>query len=268
MGVPREITNKYSELNRAILSGYRGSVAHGMYQDPRIPTSIDDKDVMYVVVPEVDFYFGYPAGFGSNKIFPTNGTKEIKQDEWDIVAYEAKKFIGLLAQGNPNVLAMLWLKPQYYLTVTEAGRMLLDNRKIFVGRHVYKSFTGYAYSQLHRMTHNAFMGHLGEKRKKLVEQFGFDCKNAAHLIRLLRMGIEFMKDGELQVEREDASQLLEIKRGEWSLDKINVEAERLFASAEYAYLNSTLPAGVDGKKINELSVAIIQMAMKDFDKEK
>lgn len=264
MTVPRQVTDKYPVLDRTILSGYRGSIAHGMWTNPKTPTSIDDKDVMYVVVPEIDYYFGYPAGFGSNKVFPTNGTTEIKQDEWDIVAYEAKKFVGLLAQGNPNVLAMLWLKPQYYLTITKAGQMLLDNRKLFVGRHVYKSFTGYAYGQLHRMTHTVGNGHLGAKRKQLVEQFGFDCKNAAHLIRLLRMGIEFLKDGELQVEREDASQLLEIKRGEWSLEKITAEADRLFASAEQSYLNSTLPVKVDSEAINKLSVAVIQTALTEF----
>jgi uncharacterized protein len=266
MSVPKQVIENYPELDRAILCGYRGSIAHGMYVPPKEPTSIDDKDVMYVVVPPIDYYYGYPAGFGSNKVFPSNGTKEIKQNEWDIVAYEAKKFIGLLAQGNPNVLAMLWLKPQYYMKVTEAGQLLLDNRKLFVGRHVYKSFTGYAYGQLHRMTHgDVFNGHMGEKRKGLVEKFGFDCKNAAHLIRLLRMGIEFLKDGELQVEREDASQLLEIKRGEWSLEKINAEAERLFAVAEQAYISSTLPANVDAEAINKLSIAVIELGLHDFD---
>jgi len=264
MSVPKKIIEEHPELSRTILSGYRGSIAHGMWVSPKEKTSVDDKDVMYVVVPEIDYYYGYPAGFGSNRVFPSNGTKEIKQDEWDIVAYEAKKFIGLLAQGNPNVLAMLWLKPQYYLTVTNVGQMLLDNRKLFIGRHVYKSFTGYAYGQLHRMTYTAGNGHLGEKRKKLVQEFGFDCKNAAHLIRLLRMGIEFLKDGELQVEREDASQLLEIKRGEWALDKVVSEADRLFASAEQAYLSSSLPSGVDSKAINHLSTTIIQMALEEF----
>ena len=142
--------------------------------------------------------------------------------------------------------------------------MLLNNRNLFVGRHVYKSFTGYAYSQLHRMTHNAFEGHMGEKRKALVQKFGFDCKNAAHLIRLLRMGIEFLKDGELYVLREDANQLLEIKKGEWSLEQIKAEADRLFASAELAYQNSTLPAKPDFVKINRLSIDIINMAMELF----
>jgi uncharacterized protein len=264
MTILEKVVNDYPELTRTILSGYRGSIAHGMYVPPKNPTSIDDKDVMYVVVPVIDYYFGYPAGFGSNKVFPVNGTKEIKQEEWDIVAYEAKKFIGLLAQGNPNVLAMLWLKTQYYLTISNAGQMILDNRHLFIGRHVYKSFTGYAYGQLHRMTHGAFLGHMGDKRKQLVEKFGYDCKNAAHLVRLLRMGIEFLKDGELQVEREDASQLLEIKRGEWSIKKVNKEAERLFKVAEQAYLNSALPKEIDTEKINALTIHVIDIAMEEF----
>jgi len=34
-------------------------------------------------------------------------------------------------------------------------------------------------------------GYMGKKRRELVMRVGYDAKNAAHLIRLLRMGIEF-----------------------------------------------------------------------------
>lgn len=254
----KELIAEYPELeNRCILSGYRGSISHGMYVPPKEPTSVDDKDLMYIVVPEIYYYFGL-MNYGSR------GTKEIKRNEWDIVAYEARKFISLLEQGNPNVLMMLWLENNYYTYVSEAGRLLIDNRDAFVGRHVYRAFTGYAHSQLHKMTHNAFQGHMGEKRRQLVDKFGFDTKNAAHLVRLLRMGIEFMKDGRLYVLREDASQLLEIKRGEWSLERITAEADRLFAVSEQAYLNSTLPESADKDRINDLCVDVIQMAMHEF----
>jgi predicted nucleotidyltransferase len=258
MSVPSSVTNDYPELStRCILAGYRGSIAHGMYVPPKEPTSIDDKDVMYITVPPIDHYYGL-------KIYGSRGTREIKRNEWDIVVYEAKKFISLLEQGNPNVLMMLWLQPNYYLRLTEAGQMLIDNRSAFVGRHVYHSFTGYAHGQLHRMTHNAFQGHMGDKRRQLVEKFGFDTKNAAHLVRLLRMGIEFLKDGNLQVAREDASQLLEIKKGEWELDKIMSEADRLFAVAEQSYLSSTLPEKPDKDRVNALSVEVVRCAMLDL----
>lgn len=262
MTLPKNIVGDNLCLGaHSILLAYRGSIAHGMYTPPSDPNSIDDKDVMGVCVPPIDWYFGIHAAFLANQTFPTNGTKEIKQDEWDIVVYEARKFIQLLAQGNPNVLMLLWLEKNYYLKVTEAGQMILDKRDIFVGRHVYKAFTGYAYGQLHRMTHAAFEGHMGTKRKTLVEKYGYDCKNAAHLIRLLRMGAEFLKDGQLNVLREDACQLLEIKRGEWTLAQVKAEAARGFAMAELAYQNSTLPKGPDLQKTNDLAVAVIETGL-------
>ena len=251
------IISDYQSLgDQSILLGYRGSIAHGMYIPESSPDSIDDKDVMGVCVPPIDYYFG------TRSTFPSNGTNEIKKGEWDIVVYEARKFINLLAKGNPNVMALLWLEDNYYIKMTEAGRLLIDNRNLFVGRHVYKSFTGYAYSQLHRMTHGGqYNGHASAKRKELVNRYGYDTKNAAHLIRLLRMGIEFLKDGELHVLREDASQLLEIKRGEWPLERVKEEAEHGFRMSEEAYLMSTLPKHPDLPTINRLSVEIIKMSL-------
>ena len=238
----------------AILSAYRGSIAHGMYVPSTDPNSLDDKDVMAVCVPPLDYYFGL-------KEFVSGGTEEIKRDEWDIVVYEARKFIRLLARGNPNVLMMLWLDDQFYLKVTDAGRLLLDNRRLFVGRHVYPAFVGYARSQLHKMTHLGFEGYMGAKRKGLVEKYGYDCKNAAHLIRLLRMGIEFLRNGQLYVHRQDAEQLLAIKRGEWALEQVKAEAEQGFKTAEEAYSSSTLPTGPDMDRINELAVEVVQLAL-------
>jgi hypothetical protein len=73
-------------------------------------------------------------------------------------------------------------------------------------------------------------GYMGQKRRELVRRVGYDAKNAAHLIRLLRMGIEFLTEGTMHVERADAPELLEIKRGAWPLEKVKAEAERLFNS--------------------------------------
>lgn len=98
---------------------------------------------------------------------------------------------------------------------------------------------------------------MGDKRKELVKEFGYDTKNAAHLIRLLRMGIEFLTEGMLYVERADAEQLLAIKKGEWSLDKVKKEADHLFKLAEEAYVRSSLPAESDMKAAEELLSRII-----------
>jgi predicted nucleotidyltransferase len=253
MSVPKDLIRDNKGIGEwNIIHAYRGSIAHGMYIKNSDPLSFDDKDTIALCVPTKQYYIGL-------KTFGSGGTQEIKRDEWDIVVYEMKKGISLLSQGNPNVLCLLWVEPKNYINITEAGKKLVANRNLFVGKHVYRSFTGYAYSQLHRMEHFVFQGYMGSKRKAIVEQFGYDTKNAAHLIRLLRMGIEFLTDGELYVERQDASQLLDIKRGKWTLEQVKEESDKLFKLTEEAYVRSTLPKQPDYEKINELCIELIEM---------
>jgi predicted nucleotidyltransferase len=230
-----------------ILLGYRGSIAHNMFVPKDDPNSIDDKDIMGIFIPDIDNYFGL-----SHK-----DHQEVFIKEWDSVCYEIRKMARLLIDANPNVLGLLWLQPQHYIAKTALGEELVGNRHLFVSRKIYHSFTGYAHSQLKRMTAFAFNGYMGDKRKQLVEKFGYDCKNAAHLIRLLRMGIEFLREGELHVFREDAAQLMEIKKGLWTLEQVKAEAESLFKRAEKAYDECQLPSSPDTAKIRDLVVSLV-----------
>lgn len=251
MAIPEYILEKNKGLNEwCILLMYRGSIAHEMYVPKSNPNSIDDKDLLSVCIPSKDHYFGL-------KEFHSRGTKEIKENEWDIVIYEFRKFIRLLQKGNPNVLYVLWLNNKHFIWKSDITKPLFENKNIFVGKHVYKSFTGYAYGQLKRMENHACQGYMGEKRKQLVEKFGYDTKNASHLIRLLKMSIEFLTEGKLYVERHDAQQLLQIKNGAWSLEKVKKEADRLFTLADEAYVKSKLPNGPENEAINKLCCSII-----------
>jgi len=247
----KKSVGKFIFKDEVILVGYRGSIAHGTYVPQDNPDSIDDKDVMAVIIPPIECILGIDT-------FGNRGTKEIKHEEWDVVTYTLQKYISLLVKNNPNVMSLLWLEDGDYIHVSSEGNILIDNRDIFVTKQAYHSFIGYAHGQAHRMTHMKFEGYMGEKRKRLVEKHGYDTKNASHLIRLLRMGIEYLTDGRLYVKRKDASQLLDIKRGEWKLENVQKEADRLFVLAEEAYVRSTLPVEPDRKKVNELCVEIMK----------
>jgi len=100
-------------------------------------------------------------------------------------------------------------------------------------------------------------GYMGAKRRELVRRVGYDAKNAAHLIRLLRMGIEFLTEGTLHVERADGPELLDIKRGEWPLEKVKAEAERLFQLSQEAYVRSSLPPEPNRDQAERLCVEMI-----------
>ncbi|HET8650060.1 MAG TPA: nucleotidyltransferase domain-containing protein [Gemmatimonadales bacterium] len=105
-----------------------------------------------------------------------------------------------------------------------------------------------------RKLHRAhFSGYMGEKRKRMVRKYRYDVKNAAHLIRLLRMGAEFLETGELRVHRAvDGEELKAIKRGAWTLDEVKAEAGRLFAAVEEARARSPLPVRPDAAAANAL----------------
>lgn len=257
MSVPRDLLREYPGAGKwAILHGYRGSIAHGTFVPSADPLSVDDKDTMAICVPPLDHYFGL-AQFGSR------GTQEIVRAEWDIVVYEARKAISLLAKGNPNVLSLLWLPEHLWIKRTAPGRLLLRSRDLFVGKHVHKAFVGYASAQLAKMERGVYKGYMGDKRRELVERFGYDTKNASHLIRLLRQGIEFLSTGELVVERPDAPQLVAIKQGEWSLAAVKAEAATLFEQAREALVRSDLPSQPDRAAINNLCCHVVGAAMED-----
>lgn len=237
--------NRYQSV---ILAGYMGSTSHGTLIPRTNEHAVDDKDVMCVSFGSKSDYFGLSNFEGF----------QIKQEEWDVVGYEIRKYFRLLLKNNPNVMGLLWLRPEHYLIVRPEGKRILENRNLFSSKQAYKSFTGYAWGQLHRMTaFQQYEGYMGMKRKALVDKYGYDVKNAAHLIRLLKMGVEFLTSGELEVFRHDNNMLIEIKMGKWPLHRVQEEASRLFALADEANLKSPLPLHPDYKKAEELLIDIL-----------
>lgn len=260
-----EAIEQVGDIEGLIYLAFRGSVAHGTYVPDTDPLSIDDVDLMGVVVPSLEHYMGL-------RQWGSRGTKEVQKGKWDVVLYEARKMLSLLRQGNPNVLSALFCQAEHVILMTEAGETLRNARNIFLSKAMHNSFAGYANSQLQRMTKFAFGGHLGEKRKRLVEQFGYDTKNAAHAIRLLKMAGEVFRTGYLRVYRHadagaanrrretgggDAEELLAIKRGSLALEEVQAMAEGLFTDCREALKRSPLPDEVDDQGVNTLCVNVV-----------
>jgi len=245
---------KVDVVSKSILVSYRGSHSHGTYLPPEDPSAIDDKDIMGVFIAPRSYYLGLDQIEGH----------EWWDGDYDIVFYELKKYLRLLIKSNPNVLSLLWTDSDLFLHQTYLGKELILNRSLFLSKQVYQSFCGYARGQLHRMTNfiNPYQGYMGAKRKALVDKYGFDVKNGAHLIRLLRMGIEILRDGEVNVFRKDAQELIDIKQGRWPLREVLDEANRLFPIMETAYKNSALPENPDTGKITSLCVDMLSYAFK------
>lgn len=73
----------------------------------------------------------------------------------DTVIYSFNKMIGLLVNTNPNTIEILGLKPEHYLWLSPAGKLLLENRKLFLSKRAIHSFGAYANAQLQRLNNKA-----------------------------------------------------------------------------------------------------------------
>ena len=90
-------------------------------------------------------------------------------------------------------------------------------------------------------------------KTKGVELIGYDTKQAYHLIRVLRTGTEILKEGLIRVKRPDAEELKAIRRGSFSLEKIEDLAKRETEALFEAYEKSPLPDFVDKNIIANIS---------------
>lgn len=99
-------------------------------------------------------------------------------------------------------------------------------------------------------------------RAILEEKFGYDTKHAYHLVRLIRMCRETLTTGKVIVKRPDREELLSIRNGAWSYDKL-IE----FAEQEEKVLNSlyetsnALPRTANKEKIDQLCISLVEMSL-------
>lgn len=120
---------------RTILLTNYGSHAYGTNQ------AGSDLDVRGVAVAPSEYYFGYDQTF----------EQATQNEPLDLVVFELRKFFRLAAYANSNALELLFTDESDHLQVTPAGRLLLENRDLFLSRQIKDTFSGYATQQLRRL---------------------------------------------------------------------------------------------------------------------
>jgi hypothetical protein len=96
------------------------------------------------------------------------------------------------------------------------------------------------------------------KRAALERQFGMDTKHAMHLVRLMRTCRDLVVDGVMRVERPDHEELLEIRRGAWSFERLVEDVQRYGEEADRVIRlgGSPLPAAPDEAAINRACIEL------------
>jgi len=103
-----------------------------------------DEDFMSIWIPSTSQLIGLTQ-------IKQQDTKENLKEE---VKYPINLFFRHCLKNNPNMLEILFANEQNILSATEEGRMILENRNLFLSKKICKSrFFGYAQSQRKKLTY-------------------------------------------------------------------------------------------------------------------
>ncbi len=103
-----------------------------------------------------------------------------------------------------------------------------------------------------------WLAHRNPARAALEAEHGYDTKHAMHLVRLIRMAVEILESGAVQVRREaDREELLAVRDGAWSYDALVEKVEEERARIAEAENRSTLPDAPDEEALDALCEDLI-----------
>lgn len=125
--------------NNIILLTLGGSYAYGMEK----PDGTSDVDVRGIALNS------------KSDILLGKDFEQIVEETTDTTVYSFNKMIQLLSNSNPNTIEELGCLPEHYFMLSDIGKELLKNRKMFLSKICVHTFGGYASNQLRRMENKA-----------------------------------------------------------------------------------------------------------------
>lgn len=149
-----------------------GSRAYGT----NIPES--DTDVRGVCIPT---NWSYYTGTGMNTFYQ-------KDSGWedDRVVYDARKALKLIADGNPNMVDLLFTPERFHIKTSKWWNRMLENRTEFLSRKMRFTYGGYAFAQLKRIKRHR--DYLLNPPKAKPERTNFDLPATEKLVTSENMG--------------------------------------------------------------------------------
>ena len=228
-------------------------------------SAIEDSDYDFYgfVVPPVEIVFPYLsgdiAGFGNQKQafnqLQIQGTESKTYGDVDISIYNIVRYFHLVMGNNPNMLDSLFVPSEAIVYADEVGKFVRYWRHSFLSQKLYHTFRGMAWSHMKRITSRTREG----KRKDYVEKYGYDVKDASHVVRLLNEVHDFLFKGDCDISS-NGELILEIRNGHWKLGEIKKMFDRKMDTLEQKMVDgeSVLPEYPDQDKIKKLLVYCLE----------
>ena len=224
-----------------------------------------DLDFYGWTMPSVEIIFPHRFGYvrGFTKDYQNFSQWQqahivVEGREYDMNIYNVTKFFRLVADGNPNMVDALFTEPEHKTLMTRLGKLVYDNRSVFLSKHVTTKAMGFAMGEWARLKRNGKSSR-SANRPELVARYGYDTKAAYHTYRLLSQAEEYMDTGTIHVYDEKRAKILvSIRNGEWSLEKTNKTMTKMFSRIEDKLKVSTHPDNASEAKVVDLLYSVLE----------
>jgi uncharacterized protein len=249
LGIAQKVPSGLDDL--IVYETYMGSSAYGVSSDT------SDMDCLGFAIPERDQVFphlqGYVHGFGKSPDVFQFYTEHHMMDkstgkQYDYTIHSITKFFNLLMTANVTVVETLFCPVRCIIFNTPVGRMVRDNRKLFLTKKVRHTAAGFAFNQLRDLKKELTSTN---KRYEDWLKYGMDRKAAYHVVRLIDQAFQVLQEGELDLEA-NREKLKSIRAGEWTLTQIQEYFDRREKQLDEAYENSKLPHKADEAAVKNL----------------
>lgn len=237
--------NKTIALDNTVFRVPMGSELYG------VSTGSGDRDEMGICIEPPECVIGL-AGFEQYQFRTQPDGVRSGPGDLDLTIYSLRKWAGLAAKGNPNMMLMLFVPEDEWVwpSFDWFGDELQSKKDLFISKDAGRRFLGYLDSQKKAL--------LGERNKKtnrpeLTELYGFDTKFAYHAIRLGIQGVELMTTGKINLPMSEPyrSTLIDLRQGAYSKEYALEWIENLEFSLSLATEQADIPDSADMIKVNQ-----------------
>lgn len=197
-------------------------------------TESSDYDYKVFVAPTFDDLY-------NNKTY----SKSIVGEEQDLDIHDIRKVSNLWWKANVNFVEVLFSKEVVYGSTIKEETVVLIDKMFSMKNEIAKMNIPYLYRACMGMYHNKMkLIHKGtEGKKHLVKQFGYDTKQALHIIRILdflqRFADSEFEDFEYAINYENGDSfrnfLFEVKNGGYTLEQFQEIAQDMYSTVENEY---------------------------------
>jgi predicted nucleotidyltransferase len=94
-----------------------------------------------------------------NDVLGLSSFEQFEDRQTDTVIYSLKKFVNLCLACNPNMMELLGTREEHCVILSDEGRLLRQNARLFLSKRAVQSFGNYATAQLRRLQNALVRGY-------------------------------------------------------------------------------------------------------------